>query len=458
MKSQLVCAAGSIAAALGLARASRIVCALLVVAPPLAMAAQSTDKHFADADKAAQENRLGDMQASYERILEDDPDNVRALEGLGAALAWQERYGVAQQSYQRALAIAPDNVEARVGLGYAYAWNGEYANAHNEFNRVLASNPNHVAARKGIAYSYLWAGQYGFALESLDIATSIAPNDAEIWEARGKAHLLNGRNREAIANFEQSLSIQPDRVSAQTSRLDAYRSAPALEINAVAGSTSGAESGLRRIEVAHWAGRSTRLALRYDNSLGLDAPAIANRDQDAHSYFAAVSHRFHNDITVVAEGGRRTLADGDQNIAMLQGVVELSRGALRMGAQVGDHELGHTDTLFFSGFRFPVADSWQFEPIVYSSESGAAGDSEWRAVLNAEHRLGPRLSTGALAGFGGIDSDVADFDGDTQLFGGWLHYEIDGRYAISLMLRREMTPARNFTIGELGFTVRFPGN
>ena len=78
--------------------------------------------------------------------------------------------------------------------------------------------------------------------------------------------------------------------------------------------------------------------------------------------------------------------------------------------------------------------------------------------LNAERSFGQGLTAGALAGLGGIDSNIAEFDGDTRLFGGWLRYETDGRYAVSVMLRREMTPARSFTIAEVGFTVRFPGN
>lgn len=451
MNTKLVCAPG-------LARVGRLAIVVLIAAPLAAMASPSIEKHFADADRAVHENRLADMQASYEQILREDPGNVRALEGLGAALAWQGQYVSAQDAYRRALAISPENIDARVGLGYAYAWNGDFANAHTEFHRALSIDPTHIGARKGIAYSYLWSEEYDFALESFAVAASVAPDDAEIWEAKGNAQLFQGKNRDAIADFDQALSIQPDRRSAQISRLEAYRSAPAIEVNAIAGSTSGAESGLRRLEIAHWAGRSTRLALRYDNSLGLDAPAIVNRDRDAHSYFVAASQRFRNNITVAAEGGRRALADGDQNVVMLQGVFELSRGALRVGAQVGDHELGHTDMLFFSGFKFPIADFWQLEPILYSAESGAASDSEWRLVLNAERGFGQRLTAGALAGLGGIDSSVAEFDGDTHLFGGWLQYETDGRYAVSVMLRREMTPARSLTIAEVGFTVRFPGN
>ena len=44
---------------------------------------------FSQADKAAQEQRLADMQRIYELILRSEPDNVRALTGRAAALAWQ---------------------------------------------------------------------------------------------------------------------------------------------------------------------------------------------------------------------------------------------------------------------------------------------------------------------------------------------------------------------------------
>jgi tetratricopeptide (TPR) repeat protein len=459
MKTKLVRTARETAGTRGLARTC---CNLILLLAGLCIAAvasaEDLESRFAAADQAASEQRLEDMQQIYESILAANPDNARAQRGKATALAWQRKFTEAQSAYRRSLSLNPNDVEAMVGLGYAYAWNGEYTHAHTVFNQALNVDPMHLGARKGIGYSYLWSGQTQLALETFDIAASIAPSDAENWEAKSRAHLLAGRNRDAIADIDKALAIQPDRHGMQALRIEAFRTAPAFELNASAGTTSGAGNGLRNLEVAHWINRSTRLALRYDNSLGLDNAAIFDRGEVAEGYFAGASHRFDRGITAILELGQRRLTDGDQTFATLQTVIETQRGAVRLGTQFGDHESGYTDKLFFGGFNFPVASNWRIEPVLFVSETGAAADSEWRAVLNAERRWDIKLSTGVFAGAGQIDAQLPEFDGSTQLFGGWLRYEPAGRTAVTLSLRRESTPSQDISVFEVGFTIRLPGN
>ena len=65
---------------------------------------------FEDADRAAQESRLSDMQAIYERILKDDPKNARALSGKAAG-AGELIAAALGRGELRAIAVAtPDAV------------------------------------------------------------------------------------------------------------------------------------------------------------------------------------------------------------------------------------------------------------------------------------------------------------------------------------------------------------
>ncbi len=423
-----------------------------------AATATANDELFAAADAAATEGRLVDMQRIYEDILAENPDNVRALTGRAAALAWQEQYAEAQVTYEQALALEPNNVDARIGLAYAYAWDAQYSKAHTQFNRALDIDPTNPGARKGVGLAYMWGGNHELAIESFDIAASIDPDDAEIWEAAGHAHLQQHNNRTAISFYDRALSLEPNRGSTWAARMEAFRAAPALEVSVQAGSTSDADSGLRRAEVAHWPSRSTRLALRYDNTLGLDNASIANRNEDADGYFASVSHRFQRGITLALEGGSRDLSDGSLTVGTLQGVFETSFGFLRVGAQVGDHDLGYTDKLAFAGVNFPLGARWRIEPIVYVAETGLDADSEWRAVVNAEHRISDNFSTGGFLGAGRVDAGQPEFDGDTAVAGAWLRWETGGPYALMLSGRYEDSPTRDFSVVEIGFTYRLPGD
>ena len=416
------------------------------------------DARYGAADRAAAEGRLADMEAGYDAILSERPGDVRALTGRAAALAWQRRFAEARRDYLTALRLDPDNVEARVGLGYAYAWDGQYTAAQTEFNRALATNPRHKGARKGIGYSYLWAGHPDLAVASFDIAASIAPRDAEIPEAIGRARMQQGRYRDAIAHFDTALGIDPQRDGARDVRRQAYRAAPVLELHALAGSTTGAGSGLRALEVAHWSSPATRLGVRYDNSLGLDNPSIADRSEDAHSYSALLQHRFARGWTLAGEAGRRELAGGDQNFAGLQAVVETAIGNLKVGGQLGDHDAGYTDRLVYAGIGLPWRNAWYLEPIAYFSQTGFGDDREWRLVLNATRPISARLTAGALVGGGAVDSENPGFDGSSALAGLWFDYATGPSHGVSLLVRHEQLPARNFTVVELGFTYRLPRN
>ncbi len=422
------------------------------------IAAQAHERLFQAADQAASEGRLAEMLQIHEQILADDPSNVRALAGKAASLAWQRRFHEAQAEYQKLLNLEPNNVDARIGLGYAYAWDGQYSLAHTAFNQALAIDPINISARKGVALSYLWSGEYELALNALELASNIAPDDVEIWQVTGYAHLEQQNNRSAIKAFDHALQLDPNQQAVQTARMEAHRAAPAIEVFALAGSTSDAESGPRKVEISHWPARSTRVFARYDDTVGLDNPSISERGSSVHSYFAGASHRINDKYQLQVEGGVRQLTDGDLNSASVTGAFLTSLGSLTIGTQFGNHELGHNDVLAFSSLRFAVNDRWQLEPALYLSESGVDDDREWRAVLGAEYAYSDRLVFGGHLGAGQVDAAQPAFSGNTGVVGAWARQEFGGPFALTLSARYEQSPTRDFNIVELGFHYRLPGN
>ncbi len=424
----------------------------------LCTTAHADEQLFAAAEAAAEKGELQEMQRLHERILESDPNNIRAMSGKAASLAWQERFVESQQVYRQILALDPENDDARVGLGYAYGWSGEHSKAREEFTRVTARDSKNISAQKGIALTYFWSGDYDAAATALESVARIAPNDAEIWEISGYSHLRRQQNLSAIASFDQSLSIDPDRSAVRAARLDAFRAAPMLDLFVQAGATSDADTGLRRVNISHWLSHNTRLFARFDNTLGLDNPSISNRGEDALGYFAGASHRFNERFTTELEAGVRQLGDGDLKNIGIKSVINSPIGVVTLGTQFGRHDLGHDDILAFGGVNFPIGDRWRLEPAVYWSESGVEADREWRAVLNAERHFGERLIVGAFAGSGHVETNRPASTGKTAAYSAWFRLEFDGPYAFSLALRREDTPARDYAVLELGFNYRLPGN
>ena len=141
---------------------------LLVACLHVSMQAQADDELFERAASAAEQGDHWLMQRTYASILDTDPDNVRAWNGMATALAWRGNFYVSQNTYQRALNIEPDNLDSLTGIGYAYAWSGDYQNAHSSFAQALVISPQHRDALKGDAYTYLWSGQPDRASQLFD--------------------------------------------------------------------------------------------------------------------------------------------------------------------------------------------------------------------------------------------------------------------------------------------------
>lgn len=413
---------------------------------------------FDRADAAAKEARLAEMQRLYEEVLQSAPNNERALAGKAAAQAWQGDYEAAQQTYRQVIGLNSANADTWVGLGYAHAWAGEYTDAHTAFHKALGVDSRNISARKGIAYAYLWAGDAELALESFEVARSLKQDDSEIAESSGMASLSLGRTRDAVAYFDQALALEPQRESARAARRSAFLSAPALELSTRFGTTSGASSGIRTVEIAHWADARTRLAVRYDNTLGLDNPSIANRGEDAPGYFGSVQLGFGERWTGIVEAGRRDLLDGNQTVVGGQGIYRTGFGNVRAGVQIARHEANYDDRLLFVGANMPLWRGWRLDPALYLSRSGVNDDSEWRAVVGLEKQQTDHWAIGAFAGTGRIDAADSAFDGSTTLIGLRSDLLVADRHTVHFLARRESAPTNDFTVVEIGFTYRLLGN
>jgi len=413
---------------------------------------------FEAADLAAKEQRLDDMERAYDEILASDPDNVRALSGKAAAQAWTKRYSDAQRTYKRAIELAPHDAENHVGLGYAYAWNGDYPDATSAFNEALRLDPKNLSARKGIAYSQLWSGQPDLALESFERARSFANDDPEIAESSGVASQSMGRTRDALRYFDEALRLDPDRSSALNARRDAYTSAPAFESTARVGNTTGAGAGLRYLEFAHSPSARTRLAVRYDNTIGLDNPSVADRNEEVPGYFAVLRQSVGSRWQLTAELGRRDLPAGEQDVLGLQAHYRLGEKVVHFGGELGKHDAGHSDKLLHAGINLPLGERFRIDPTIYLSSSGPNEDNEWRAVVNLEYRMNPYWTTGLYAGGGSVDAVDQRFDGGTVVAGAWANLIVADRHTLQFLVRREDAPATQFTVVEIGFTFRLPGN
>jgi len=113
----------------------------------------------------------------YQTTLQQDPDNLAALIGLGTAYsdsgAWRE--AIAQ--YERVLKLDPRNADVHTDLGTAYRNIGYPERALTEYRLALTYEPGHLNARYnlGLLYGFTFR-DYPAAIKVWEDLLRIAPN------------------------------------------------------------------------------------------------------------------------------------------------------------------------------------------------------------------------------------------------------------------------------------------
>jgi len=161
-------------------------------------------------------------ESLFRQALEQDPQNLSAMIGLGAyhanvgaqvldadSAAHLEK---AQQILTEVLVRAPNNGVAPFYLGLVHGASGRLEDALASFRRAVENNPSHASAHAHIGHALARMERAAEGLEHLHYAVRLSPRDPNLayWhEFIGSAEMALGRYREAIAHFGKSASLNP---------------------------------------------------------------------------------------------------------------------------------------------------------------------------------------------------------------------------------------------------------
>ncbi len=136
--------------------------------------------------------------------------------GLAAAAALgfgtfrrNEVYANARLLWSDTVAKAPDNPRARDTLGIALAADGDLAGAEAQFRRALSLDPDLPRTWNNLANVQLKQGRLAEAIEAYRAALRGLPADPKIREDLGRALLREGRVDEAAEQFAESVRLDP---------------------------------------------------------------------------------------------------------------------------------------------------------------------------------------------------------------------------------------------------------
>jgi Flp pilus assembly protein TadD len=155
--------------------------------------------------------------AELQKVVSEDPHNVRARYYLGLCLLQQKRYPEAEKQFTSARDEAGEATEGTprkdqvlVGLAQAFLGQKEYAETRAAADAAIAVNDQNADAFTCLGRIALEQKNFSAALEHLQKATTFAPKDPYPHYYAGIAYSNLRRPDKMVDEFRTFLKLAPD--------------------------------------------------------------------------------------------------------------------------------------------------------------------------------------------------------------------------------------------------------
>ena len=153
--------------------------------------------------------RLGEAQELYRRVLATAPDHPRALHYAGVLAHQQGRNDEALALIERSLALVPDQADWCSNLGIVFQSDGRLDRAIDAYRRAIAVDPTHANAHNNLGVLLRATAQPVEAEAAYRAAIRLNPEHVDAYTNLGI--LLNGlkRTEEAAACYCKVITLRP---------------------------------------------------------------------------------------------------------------------------------------------------------------------------------------------------------------------------------------------------------
>jgi tetratricopeptide (TPR) repeat protein len=163
-------------------------------------------------DAAAALAKKGDYAAAiaeWTKALALSPDDARAHNNFGLALAGAGRTDEAMAHYRSALLAKPDYSEAHNNLALALADSGHLEEAIGHYRQALAANPANAEAHNNLGSALAGQGHVPEAIEHFESALALRPNYAEAHNNLGVALASGDHLDRAVLQYRKAIESDP---------------------------------------------------------------------------------------------------------------------------------------------------------------------------------------------------------------------------------------------------------
>ena len=164
---------------------------------------------FDSAWNLAEKGRFDESIAEWNRALAISPDDAKAHNNLGRALAGKGDFEQAIVHWQKALEIDPRYWEAHNNLAVALVGKGRVNEAIAHLRQILEANPNYAEVHGNLGRALALKGKPDEAIAEWRKAIELNPNYAQAYNDLGTELSRKGRTDEAMAAWQQATVVNP---------------------------------------------------------------------------------------------------------------------------------------------------------------------------------------------------------------------------------------------------------
>jgi len=156
------------------------------------------------ADLLAGTGRLAEAEKQYKMILEAQPENGAARQGLARVLAWSGRNDEAAKLFSD-LPEEQLTPEDRMLLADRHIGLKEYAQAAMHLGVILQQRPDADDARLKLAEVLSWDGKLDESIKQFELLLKRRPDDVQVRRKYAQVLSWAGRNEDAIRELKLTL-------------------------------------------------------------------------------------------------------------------------------------------------------------------------------------------------------------------------------------------------------------
>jgi len=121
---------------------------------------QPENVELSEGSQFLQQGNFKSAQESYKQTLEQEPENLEAIYGLGIICQYEEKYEDAKNYFERALSFYGENGAVLNSYGVVAANLGDNESARDSFEKAVQIDPDFLDAKKNLAEIYIATKEY----------------------------------------------------------------------------------------------------------------------------------------------------------------------------------------------------------------------------------------------------------------------------------------------------------